>query len=94
MAASFLLLYVITNEKTLKLKQIDRLLAASKIFPSETRLVVVGTCCYIYLGPISQQKTEPNHVIKGMQCFTICDEKNPGYRIIELICYYLTNLGI
>ena len=30
-----------------------------------------------------------------MQYFTICDEKNPGYRIIELICYcFLTNLGI
>ena len=32
---------------------------------------------------------------KKMQYFTICDEKNPGYRIIELICYcFLTNLGI
>ena len=30
-----------------------------------------------------------------MQYFPICDEKNPGYRIIELICYcFLTNLGI
>ena len=29
----FLLLYVITNEKSLKLTQIDGLLAASKIFP-------------------------------------------------------------
>ena len=30
-----------------------------------------------------------------MQYFTICEEKNPGYRIIESICYYfLTNLGI
>ena len=30
-----------------------------------------------------------------MQYFTICDEKNPGYRIIELLCYcFLTNLGI
>ena len=29
------------------------------------------------------------------QYFTICEEKNPGYRIIELICYcFLTNLGI
>ena len=26
---------------------------------------------------------------------TICDEKNPGYRIVELICYcFLTSLGI
>ena len=32
---------------------------------------------------------------KIIQYFTICDEKNPGYRIIELICYcFLTNLGI
>ena len=30
-----------------------------------------------------------------MQYFTICEEKNPGYRIIELICYcFLTNLRI
>ena len=30
-----------------------------------------------------------------MQYFTICDEKNPGSRIIELICYcFLTDLGI
>ena len=30
-----------------------------------------------------------------MQYFTIGEEKNPGYRIIELICYcFLTNLGI
>ena len=30
-----------------------------------------------------------------MQYFTSCEEKNPGYRIIELICYcFLTNLGI
>ena len=35
MAPSFLLLYVITNEKTLKLSQIDWLLAASKIFPQK-----------------------------------------------------------
>ena len=32
---------------------------------------------------------------KKMQYFTICEEKNLGYRIIKLICYYfLTNLGI
>ena len=31
---------------------------------------------------------------KKTQYFTICEEKNPGYRIIELICYCLTNLGI
>ena len=32
---------------------------------------------------------------KKMQYFTICEEKNPGYRIIELICYcFLTNVGI
>ena len=37
MSPTFLLLYEITNEKTLKLTQIDRLLAASKIFPEETR---------------------------------------------------------
>ena len=30
-----------------------------------------------------------------MQYFTICEEKNHGYRIIKLICYcFLTNLGI
>ena len=30
-----------------------------------------------------------------MKYFTICDEKNPGYWIIELICYcFWTNLGI
>ena len=30
-----------------------------------------------------------------MQYFTICEEKNPGFRFIELICYcFLTNLGI
>ena len=32
---------------------------------------------------------------KKMRYFTICEEKNPGYRINELICYcLLTNLGI
>ena len=32
---------------------------------------------------------------KKNQYFTICDEKNPGDRTIELICYcFLTNLGI
>ena len=30
---------------------------------------------------------------KNVQYLTICDEKNPGYRIIELIYYcFLTNL--
>ena len=30
-----------------------------------------------------------------MQYFIICEEKNPGYRIIELVCYcFLTNLGL
>ena len=30
-----------------------------------------------------------------MQYFTICEEKIPGHRIIELICYcFLTNLEI
>ena len=30
-----------------------------------------------------------------MQYFTICEEENPGYRIIELICYcFLSNPGI
>ena len=30
-----------------------------------------------------------------MRYFTICEEKNPAYRIIELICYcFLTNLRI
>ena len=43
MGKSFLLLYVITNENTLKLKQIDGLLAASKIFPTETRYIYLGT---------------------------------------------------
>ena len=28
---------------------------------------------------------------KKMQYFTICEEKNPGYRIIELICYFVFN---
>ena len=37
MSPTFLLLYAITNEKTLKLTQIDRMLAASKIIPAETR---------------------------------------------------------
>ena len=33
--------------------------------------------------------------IKKMHYFTICEEKNPGYQIIKLICYcFLTNLGI
>ena len=52
MASSFLVFYVITNEKTLKLTQIDRLLAASKINPAETCSNNSGryTCCYIYLG--------------------------------------------
>ena len=32
---------------------------------------------------------------KKNQYFTICEEKNPGYRIIEFIYYcFLTNLGI
>ena len=34
---TFLLLYAITNEKTVKLMQIDRLLFASKTSPAETR---------------------------------------------------------
>ena len=38
----FLLLYAVTNEKTLKLTQIDRLLAASNIFPAETRYIYQG----------------------------------------------------
>ena len=37
MAPSFSLLYVIRNEITLKLTQIDRLLATSKIFLAEIR---------------------------------------------------------
>ena len=36
MAPTFLLLYTITNEKTVKLTQIDRILAASRAFPAET----------------------------------------------------------
>ena len=49
MSPTFLLLYTITNEKTLKLTQIDRLQAASKIFPAETRSNNSGryTCCYV-----------------------------------------------
>ena len=31
------LLYAITNEKTVKLMQVDRLLSASKTYPAETR---------------------------------------------------------
>ena len=56
MAPTFLLLYAITNEKTLKLTQIDRLPAASKIFPAETRSNNSGryTCCYIYVGTVHQ----------------------------------------
>ena len=34
---TFLLLYAITNEKTVKLMQLDRLLFASRIFLAETR---------------------------------------------------------
>ena len=40
---TFLLLYAITNEKTVKLTQIDRLLSASKTSPSETRSNNSGT---------------------------------------------------
>ena len=36
-APTFLLLHAITNEKTVKLMQIDRLLSASKTFSAETR---------------------------------------------------------
>ena len=33
--------------------------------------------------------------MKKIQYFTMCEEKNRGYRIIELIFYcFLTNLGI
>ena len=48
----FLVLNAITNEKTLELTQIDRLLAASKVFPAETHSnnSCRYTCCYIYLG--------------------------------------------
>ena len=51
-APSFLLLYVITDKKTLKLTKIDRLLAASKIFPAQTRSNNSGRylLIYIYLG--------------------------------------------
>ena len=34
---TFLILYAITNEKTVKLMQVDRLLFASKTSPAETR---------------------------------------------------------
>ena len=45
-------------------------------------------------GP-SAVENEANLIIKKMLYFTICAEKNPGYRIIELICYcFLTNLRI
>ena len=42
------------------------------------------------------EKVAADLIIKKMQYyFTICEEKNPGYRIIELICYcFLTNLRI
>ena len=58
MAPSFLLLHVITNEKTLKLTQIDRLLAASNIFTAKKRSNISGryTCCYIYLDRTLYQK--------------------------------------
>ena len=49
MAQSFLLLYIITNETTLKLTQIDRLLAASKIFlQKHVRTTLVGIPVVIY----------------------------------------------
>ena len=42
--------------------------------------------------PHQPQKTEANLIIKKK--IIICEEKNTGYRIIELICYcFLTNLG-
>ena len=41
---NFLLLYSITNEKTVKLMQIDRLLPASKTSPAETRSNNSGRC--------------------------------------------------
>ena len=48
---TFLLLYVITNEKTVKLMQPDRLISASKTSPAETRSNNSGryTLSLIYL---------------------------------------------
>ena len=53
MAPTFLLLYAITNDKTIKLMQINRLLSASKTSPAETRsntLVGIAHLSLIYLG--------------------------------------------
>ena len=42
-------------------------------------------------GPISRRKRR--QILLKIQYFSICDEKNPGNGIIELICYcLLTNL--
>ena len=37
MSPTFVLLYTIANEKTVKLTQIDRILASFETFPAETR---------------------------------------------------------
>ena len=52
-------------------------------------------CIERYIWPHQPYKTEANLIIKKNRYFKTCDGKNPGYRIIELICYcFLTNLGI
>ena len=53
MAPPFLLLYTITNKKTVKLMQVDRLLSASKTSPAEhipITLVRIPYSRLIYLG--------------------------------------------
>ena len=56
MAPSFLLLHIITNEKSLKFTQIGRLLRLPR-FPAETRSNNSGryTCWYIYLDTYTAQ---------------------------------------
>ena len=73
---SFLLLYVITNEKTVKLMQIDRLLPISKTSPAETRSNNSGryNLSLIYLGQVSPHllyvdpPTMDRAVIWGLTC--------------------------
>ena len=102
MAPSFLLLYIIANKKILKWTHIDRLLAAFKIFPTETRSNNSGryTCCYIYLGMDSVKVALGNRgmmVEAASQCTK--DRKEwSGWHITEWVsrghyCLALCSLG-
>ena len=66
-----------------------------KIITKKIFKLVVYTQVYRVEGAPSALENGGKSYYKKCYILTICDEKNSGYRIIELICYcFLTNLGI